>query len=281
ETTQTGINILLLTCMAYVVPIALDVTLESLYQEQQAHTTDPLLLSQQHVHIRDRVDVDILKLSKIMSVILLLVYCACLFYQYYHKTFMITPESKHEGAHTLEKRNTHYWFAGTAYVVTMAAQIYSAYLLVHAVEGLGRAMHLNDSFVGFILLPIVLVADLQEEVIAIKESYANNLDKAVSLMIGSCMQISLLVTPILVLIGWIMEVPMTLRFTILEVTILASSIMLVNYLISDQETNWFEGALLLAVFIICAIAFYYDTSHLEVVPGEGNTLNGDNPLVHH
>ncbi|OAQ23729.1 hypothetical protein K457DRAFT_82977 [Linnemannia elongata AG-77] len=218
--------------------------------------TDPTYLAR-YIAAKESVDADILRLSKIMAIFLLLVYVACLLYQYHSRTFMVTPEAKHEGPHTVEHRYTHFWFAGVAYACLLAAQIYSANLLVHAVEGFGRQYHLNDSFVGFVLLPIVLVADFQEEVIAIRESRSNRLDKAVSLMVGSCMQISLLVTPILVLLGWILDEPMTFRFSIMEVVILTGSVVLVNFLIADHETNWLEGVMLIALFMMCALAFYY------------------------
>ncbi|KAF9952071.1 hypothetical protein BGZ72_006550 [Mortierella alpina] len=273
ETTQTSVNILMLTSLAYIVPVALDITLTSIRVSALSPTLSEPIRRLQLTEIDKLVDGQILTLSKIMSFILLLLYGACLRYQYSHSTFMITPEAKHEGPHTVDHRYTHFWFAGFAYTITMAAQIYSAYLLVHAVEGLGRQFHLNDGFVGFILLPIVLVADLQEEVIAIRESRSNRLDKAVALMVGSCMQIALLVTPVLVLLGWIMDKPMTLRFTVLEVAILVGSVLLVNCLISDHETNWLEGMMLIAVFIMCAIAFYYDVAHL--VPSGAHSISGE------
>ncbi|KAK3826740.1 MAG: hypothetical protein J3R72DRAFT_13723 [Linnemannia gamsii] len=256
ETTQASVNILLLTSIAYVVPVALDKALMNARSVVLPAKTDPSYLAR-FTEIKLSVDEDILKLSKTMAIILLFVYVACLLYQYHSRTFMVTPEAKHEGAHTVDHRYTHFWFAGVAYVCLLAAQIYSAYLLVHAVEGFGRQCKLNDSFVGFILLPIVLMADMQEDVIAIRESRSNRLDKAVSLMVGSCMQISLLVTPILVLLGWIMDEPMTFRFGIMEVVILAGSVVLVNYLIADHETNWMEGMMLISLFLMCALAFYY------------------------
>ncbi|KAF9901313.1 hypothetical protein EC991_006269 [Linnemannia zychae] len=256
ETTQASVNILLLTSIAYVVPVALDKALMNARSVSLPAKTDPSYLTR-FTEIKLSVDEDILKLSKTMAIILLFIYVACLLYQYHSRTFMVTPEAKHEGPHTVEHRYTHFWFAGVAYVCLLAAQIYSAYLLVHAVEGFGRQYHLNDSFVGFILLPIVLMADMQEDVIAIRESRSNRLDKAVSLMVGSCMQISLLVTPILVLLGWILDEPMTFRFGIMEVVILAGSVVLVNYLIADHETNWMEGMMLISLFLMCALAFYY------------------------
>ncbi|KAF8927195.1 hypothetical protein BGZ47_002275 [Haplosporangium gracile] len=256
ETTQASVNILLLTSIAYVVPVALNKALMNIRTAGLPLKTDPTYLAR-YIEVKESVDVNILSLSKIMAVLLLLIYVACLLYQYHSRTFMVTPEAKHEGPHTVDHRYTHFWFAGVAYVCLLAAQIYSANLLVHAVEGFGRQCHLNDSFVGFVLLPIVLVADLQEEVIAIRESRSNRMDKAVALMVGSCMQIALLVTPILVLLGWIMDEPMTFRFSIMEVVILAGSVVLVNYLIADHQTNWIEGIMLIALFLMCALAFYY------------------------
>jgi len=268
----------MITCIAYVIPIGLEATLGEFHRSTRPKETDPIKLSLMNQEIRKIVDKDILTLSKIMAFILLGLYIACLFYQYRHKEFMITPSAKYEGQH---HRHIHFWFAGTGFVVVMAAQIYSAYLLVHAVEGIGRLLHLNDSFVGFILVPIVLVADLQEEIVAIRDAKNNCIDKTLALMIGSCMQIALLVTPLLVLMGWMMDVPMTFKFTILEVVVLASSVLLANYLISDSETNWLEGVMLVAVFLMCAIAFYYDDSHLSVPPGEGSTIGGGgNPGGH-
>lgn len=251
--------------------MALDKALMNVRTRGLPLKTDPTYLAR-YIEIKESVDVDILSLSKIMAILLLLIYVACLLYQYHSRTFMVTPEAKHEGPHTIEHRYTHFWFAGLAYVCLLAAQIYSANLLVHAVEGFGRQYHLNDSFVGFVLLPIVLVADLQEEVIAIRESRSNRLDKAVALMVGSCMQIALLVTPILVILGWIMDIPMTFRFSIMEVVILAGSVVLVNYLIADHETNWLEGIMLISLFLMCALAFYYIP---PVTIGKGLETLGD------
>ncbi|KAF9103782.1 hypothetical protein BGX29_002918 [Mortierella sp. GBA35] len=276
ETTQASVNILLLTSIAYVVPVALDRHLMNARSFILPPKTDSTYMAL-YTEVKMTVDADILKLSKIMAILLLLIYVACLLYQWHSRTFMVTPEAKHEGPHTVDHRHTHFWFAGVAYVLLLAAQIYSANLLVHAVEGFGRQYHLNDSFVGFVLLPIVLVADLQEEVIAVRESRSNRLDRAVALMVGSCMQIALLVTPILVLLGWILDEPMTFRFSVMEVVILAGSVILVNYLIADHETNWIEGIMLISLFLMCAFAFYYIPPQtigkgIETIGDEGGVL---------
>ncbi|KAF9104193.1 hypothetical protein BGX27_010201 [Mortierella sp. AM989] len=267
DTSQTGMNLLMIVCISYVIPVALEYTFMDLRMASLSNTLNATELLHETEKIQLIVSRDIWTISKIMAFIMLILYACCLLFQYSSRHFLVTPEAKHAEEHTVHRRNVHYWFAGWAYVVMLSAQIYSAKLLVHAVESLGKQFHLNDSFVGFVLLPIVLIADLQEEVIAIKESRANRLDRTVALMIGSCMQIALLVTPLLVLLGWAIDVQLTFRFTILEAVILAGSVLIVNYLLQDNQTNWLEGALLLAAFFMCAMAFYYDLIPLE--GGEG------------
>ncbi|KAI7818539.1 Sodium/calcium exchanger protein-domain-containing protein, partial [Gamsiella multidivaricata] len=275
DTSQTGMNLLMIVCISYVIPVALDYTFTDIRTAAlPAHLNTTQLLVE-HAEIREIVDHDLLAISKLMAVIMLLLYGCCLLFQYSSRSFMVTPEAKHTEAHTVHRRNVHYWFAGFGYTVMLGAQIYSANLLVHAVEALGKQFELNDSFVGFVLLPIVLISDLQEEVIAIKESRANRLDRSIALMIGSCMQIALLVTPLLVLLGWAIDEPMNFRFSVLEAVILAGSVLIVNYLIQDNETNWLEGCLLLGVFLMCALAFYFDIQPFEPAGGgHGSTSGG-------
>ncbi|KAF9363951.1 hypothetical protein BGX34_002931 [Mortierella sp. NVP85] len=277
DTSQTGMNLLMIVCISYVVPVALDVTFwEARINALPDHLTQAQLAEQRAV-IRHDVDKDIWDISKFMAIHMLILYGCCLVYQYNSRSFMVTPEAKHTEAHTVHRRHVHYWFAGWGYGIMLSAQIYSANLLVHAVEALGKQFHLNDSFVGFVLLPIVLISDLQEEVIAIKESRANRLDRSIALMIGSCMQIALLVSPLLVLLGWIMDVPLTFKFSVLEAAILAGAVLIVNYLLQDNETNWLEGCMLLAAFMMCAISFYYDIIPFEHGGGGGAGGHGPTP----
>ncbi|KAG0022969.1 hypothetical protein BGZ81_008295 [Podila clonocystis] len=270
DTTQTGMNLLMIVIISYVIPVGLDATLTDLRVKVLPESHNQTEFFEQIRGVHEQVNHDILNISKIMAVIMLVLYGCCLLYQWDSRSFMVTPEAKHSEKFTVHKRNVHYWFAGWAYAAMLTAQIYSANVLVHSVEELGKQFHLNDSFVGFVLLPIVLIADLQEEVIAIKESRANHLDRSIALMIGSCMQIALLVTPLLVLLGWIIDQPMTFRFTLMEVVILAGSVMIVNYLIQDNTTNWLEGCMLLAAFFMCALAFFFDvTKFTHSEPGAG------------
>lgn len=67
----------------------------------------------------------------------------------------------------------------------------------------------------------------------------------IGIAISSSLQIGLLVTPVLVITGWIIDQPMTLFFENFETVVLFSSVLIVNYLIQDGRSNWLEGVQLL------------------------------------
>lgn len=81
------------------------------------------------------------------------------------------------------------------------------------------------------------------------------MDLAIGVAVGSSMQIALLVTPFLVILGWIIGQPMSLYFQPFETVILFVSVLVTNYLISDGKSNYLEGAMLLGLYTIIAISF--------------------------
>ena len=67
------------------------------------------------------------------------------------------------------------------------------------------------------------------------------------------MQITLLLLPLLVILGWALGVDdMNLYFDGFQTMILFVSVLLVNYLIQDGKSNYLEGNLLLALYLIIA-----------------------------
>lgn len=73
----------------------------------------------------------------------------------------------------------------------------------------------------------------------------------IGIAIASSLQIGLLVTPLLVIGGWIIGQPMTLFFENFETVVLFASVLIVNYLIADGKSNWLEGAMLLVSAFCC------------------------------
>jgi len=89
----------------------------------------------------------------------------------------------------------------------------------------------------------------------------------VTITLGSCMQIALFLTPFLVIVGWIMDVPMSLSTFVLNITdatdfqifqavVIFISVVFTEYLIMDGSSNWMEGSMLLGVFGIVAISYW-------------------------
>ncbi|TPX43252.1 hypothetical protein SeMB42_g04795 [Synchytrium endobioticum] len=139
-------------------------------------------------------------------------------------------------------------------IVTVMISVCADYL-VGSIEGLTTQFGLTQAFVGIILLPIV--GNAAEHYTAVLMAMKNKMNLAISVAIGSSMQIALLVTPALVLLGWWWNQPLTLAFPpFMSVTIFVA-VFVVNSLIMDGESNWIEGAMLLAAYCILAVAFFY------------------------
>ena len=51
--------------------------------------------------------------------------------------------------------------------------------------------------------------------------------------------------------------PMDLRFSAFEVLAVVAAVGVVNLVAADGECNWLEGALLLAAYLVLALAFLF------------------------
>ncbi|KAI1374280.1 calcium/proton exchanger [Hypoxylon crocopeplum] len=138
----------------------------------------------------------------------------------------------------------------TALVATCAE------FMVDAIDDVVANSSLKETFIGLIILPIV--GNAAEHVTAVTVAMKNKMDLAIGVAIGSSIQISLFLTPLVVIIGWIIGQPMTLYFTLFETVCLFVSAFIINFLILDGRSNYLEGALLCATYVIIAVvAFFY------------------------
>ncbi|QSZ37598.1 hypothetical protein DSL72_008697 [Monilinia vaccinii-corymbosi] len=114
---------------------------------------------------------------------------------------------------------------------------------------------LSEAFIGLIILPIV--GNAAEHVTAVTVAGKNKMDLAIGVAVGSSIQIALFVTPFIVLLGWCMSKEMTLYFTLFETVCLFVSAFIVNFLVLDGRSNYLEGALLCAAYVIIAVAAFF------------------------
>lgn len=134
---------------------------------------------------------------------------------------------------------------------------------------------ISEAFIGLILLPIV--GNAAEHVTAVTVAIKNKMDLAIGVAVGSSIQIALFVTPLIVILGWILNKEMSLYFTLFETISLFVSTFIVNFLVLDGRSNYLEGALLVAAYIIIAVAaFFYPSDEETSAAGGGNdTVTGE------
>ena len=119
----------------------------------------------------------------------------------------------------------------------------------------------SQAFIGLIILPIV--GNAAEHVTAVTVAAKNKMDLAIGVAVGSSIQIALFVTPVVVLLGWILNSEMSLYFNIFETISLFVTAFVVNFLVLDGRSNYLEGSLLIAAYVIIALGafFYPDADH--------------------
>lgn len=127
--------------------------------------------------------------------------------------------------------------------------------LVGAVEHTAHALGMSDVFVGVIV--VAVIGNAAEHSTAVSVAMKNQMDLALNIAVGSSIQIALFVAPMLVFISLALGKPMDLLFTNLEVIAIGISAWALTLVSHDGESNWLEGALLVAVYLMLAIAFYF------------------------
>ncbi|KAI1850983.1 hypothetical protein JX266_003648 [Neoarthrinium moseri] len=130
-----------------------------------------------------------------------------------------------------------------------------AEFMVDSIKDVVETTGIGETFIGLIILPIV--GNAAEHVTAITVAMKNKMDLAIGVAVGSSIQIALFVTPLVVILGWILNQAMTLYFTLFETVSLFVSTFIVNFLVLDGRSNYLEGALLCATYVIIAVAAYF------------------------
>ncbi|KAL9081019.1 MAG: hypothetical protein Q9157_000335 [Trypethelium eluteriae] len=125
-----------------------------------------------------------------------------------------------------------------------------AEFLVDAIPAMTASSSVSQAFIGLIVLPIV--GNAAEHVTAVTVATKNKMDLAIGVAVGSSIQIALFVTPLVVLLGWILGKAMSLYFNLFETISLFVTAFVVNFLVLDGRSNYLEGSLLIAAYVIIA-----------------------------
>ena len=151
------------------------------------------------------------------------------------------------------------WSVARALGTLAAASVLAAWMsevLVGAAEGTGESLGLSKAFVGLVFLAIV--GGAAESGSAIAMGRANRMDLAVSIAVGSCIQIALFVAPLLVLLSYAFAPrPLLLLFPKVLVATTFISVVVAAVVIGDGKSNWFKGVQLVVVYSLIALLAYF------------------------
>ncbi|MEO6457393.1 MAG: calcium/proton exchanger [Chloroflexia bacterium] len=150
------------------------------------------------------------------------------------------------------------WSIKHSILVLVGATIFVAFMAEFLVEGVGyltEQLGMTELFVGVIL--VALIGNAAEHMTAVIVAMKNKMDLAVNIAMGSTLQVALFVAPVLVLIGFFIGKPLDLFFSLFELAAIGVTMLIVNNITQDGESNWFEGLQLLALYAILAVAFFF------------------------
>ena len=145
-----------------------------------------------------------------------------------------------------------------AWILLIGATIlvgWMAHILVHSLETTVEKWHLPELFIGVILVPFF--GNAAEHFTAVLVAGKDKMDLSIAIAIGSSVQIALFVAPVMVLWGWFLGVPLPLEFGLLETVAAFGSVFITVSILADGKTNWLEGVLALACYIILGMAFFF------------------------
>ncbi|KAF2864512.1 hypothetical protein K470DRAFT_297501 [Piedraia hortae CBS 480.64] len=155
-----------------------------------------------------------------------------------------------------------------AMVLALTIVSFMAVFMVKQIDYLVEELHISDAFMGLILIPVVEKAS--EHLTAVDEAYDNQMNFALSHVLGSSIQTALLNTPLVVLVGWGLGHDMSLNFELFDSVMLILAIVVVGNFLRDEKSDYLEGVLCVFVYILVAISAWYYPNPLH----EGGTMVG-------
>jgi Ca2+:H+ antiporter len=132
---------------------------------------------------------------------------------------------------------------------------WSSEVMVGAVEHVVVSLGWTEFFVGIVIIPIV--GNVAEHLVAVQVAAKDQMQLSLEVSLGSSLQIALFVAPVLVYLSLLLGNPMDLVFNEFELIALTAAALIAALVALDGESNWMEGAQLLVVYIILAMAFFF------------------------
>lgn len=196
----------------------------------------------------------VLPLSEDISVLLLVAYFSGLVFSLRTHRHLFNPMRD-----VKEAQEPVRWTVRNALLVLLGATLAVSLMsetLVGVLEPTIRTLGLNELFVGVII--VAVVGNAAEHSTALLMAWRNKMDLSVGIAASSSTQIALFVAPLVVLTSALLgNPPMDLAFELFELVAIIVAVTVTNMVSSDGESNWYEGILLMVVYVIIALGFYF------------------------
>lgn len=148
------------------------------------------------------------------------------------------------------------WLAITLLAASAVLAAFVSDWFVHALEPAMDALHISDAFAGLVI--VAIAGNAIENVVGIQLAAQGRSEYAFSVVINSPLQIALVLAPALVILSQLLGyAPLTLVFPPMLVVAVALAVIIAAFVTFDGESNWMEGAALVAVYAIIATAFWW------------------------
>ena len=151
------------------------------------------------------------------------------------------------------------WPIALALVLLALAAVLAAFVsdwFVHALEPAMQSLHISEAFAGLVIVSIA--GNAVENVVGVQLAAKNRSEYAFSVVINSPLQIALVLAPVLVIMSQVLGLTaLTLVFSPMLIVSVTIAVILSAFITFDGESNWIEGAALIAVYAIIATTFWW------------------------
>ncbi len=193
------------------------------------------------------------KLTLAVSIILLVCYGLNLIFSLKTHAFTFRTD---EGHHEEPK-----WSLRAAVIILTVTVVMVALTSEVFVDALDRMIHESDVPISPMFLGVIVVAvvgNAAEGSVAILAATKDKMELAFQVAMSSAIQVALLIAPVLVIASFLFtDKPLLLAFNPFELLAIWAGVLISGYALNDGESNWFEGAMMVLVYIAFACVFWF------------------------
>ena len=254
--TKATNSLMFLACIAVVLPTLPKVIPEAfLDKDADPHAMDAIALHMSHI----------------TALVLLLVYCAYLYFQLSSHAYLFSgeceggDEEEQQGEPSVAGDNEEPSLSlvgaiSAMALITFVVAICSEFI-GDSIEAVSERAHMSKAFIGVIVLPIA--SNACEHITAVLVAMRNKMDLALAVAVGSSIQIAIFVIPFIVVVAWCIGSSFDMTFDPFSCTVLTLSVILTTFVTSDGRSHWLTGVMLIVTYTLIGVAYLllpYDTT---------------------